>query len=137
MKYLICLLLTLSICSSCKKDDAPSKTVVSAMELVITDPIPADVSKIRLTNVADNTFSEKVIDSSEIGEGQLGITVPLYSAAEIDAKITVYYTDGKTADKIISAVKIEPGKKTVIKGSLLSQNVTVDWQWGEDILISF
>lgn len=103
------MLLTLSILSSCKKDDAPSKTVISAMELVITDPIPADVSKIRLTNVADNTFSEKVIDSSKTGEGQLGITLPLYSAAETDAKITVYYINGKTADTIIPAIKIEPG----------------------------
>lgn len=111
--------------------------MVSAMELVITDLIPADVSKIRLTNVADNTFSEKVIDPSKTGEGQLGITVPLYSAAETDAKITVYYTDGKTVDTIISAIRIVPGKKTVLKGSLFSQNVTVNGEWGEDIVINF
>lgn len=135
MKHLTWFLLTLSVFSSCKKDDAPQKTPLSTLELIITDPIPTTVSKIRLTNVADNTFSEQKVTSYENDKSQLDIQIPLYATTDVDAKVTVYYTDGKTASQTISDVRVEAGKTTVLSGALFSFHVKVNGKLDDDVIV--
>lgn len=114
MKHLTWFLLTLSVFSSCKKDDAPQKTSISTLELIVTDPIPTTVSKIRLTDVSDNTFSEQKITSAENEKGQLDLQIPLYSTTDVVAKVTVYYTDSKTASQTISDVIYIRSESTIV-----------------------
>ncbi|PWG81916.1 hypothetical protein [Pararcticibacter amylolyticus] len=137
MKHLTWFLLTLSVFSSCKKDDAPQKTHISTLELIITDPIPATVSKIRLTNVADNTFSEQKVTSAENENGQLHLRIPLYSTADVVAKVTLYYTDGKTASQTIPDIKVEADKTTIVSGAMFSFHVGVNDRDDGVIVINF
>ncbi|MGX5689449.1 hypothetical protein [Arcticibacter tournemirensis] len=135
MKPLAWFLLTLSFFSSCKKDDAPQKAPMSTLQLIATDPIPTTVSKIRLTNVCDNTFSEQEIVLYENDKSQLDIKLPLYATSDVVAKVTVYYTDGKTASQTISDVKVEARKTTVLSGSLFSFKVNVNGKWDDDVIV--
>ncbi|PWG78102.1 hypothetical protein [Pararcticibacter amylolyticus] len=139
MKYLLGLFITISFFSSCKKEDVSPKTVVSTLELVITGTVPTTVSKIRLTNTSDNTFAEKAVTASATdGTNGLRVQLPLYTTDDVDAKISAYYTDGTTVSKIISSVKVESGKKTVISGPLSSSfKITVNGELDGEIRIDF
>lgn len=74
---IICCLFT-----ACSKEDLSKKQVVAQVALHINDTIPANVSKIRLTNLSDNSYVEKQINASDIGKKDVELVLDLYKIVD-------------------------------------------------------
>ncbi len=137
--------LYLVICCSftaCSKDElSTQKQVVAEVALHINDTIPATVSKIRFTNLSDNSYVEKQINTSDIGKKDVELVLDLYKLVDtMDAKVAIYYKDNTVSNRAISNIVPVAGKTLTYSGDLFTTGVSVVidpiWQ-GDPIYIGF
>ncbi len=137
MKPFIYLSLIIScLLAACSKDElSTQKQAVAEVALHINDTIPANVSKIRFTNLSDSSYVEKQINASDIGKKDVELILDLYKLVDtMDAKVTVYYKNNTISGKKISDIVPVAGKTTKYSGDLFTTGVTVviDPIWQSD-----
>lgn len=97
MKPLYSLLLVISILlTACSKepDKDSANTVVAKLAIKINDAIPANVTKIRFTDSKQNTYTEKIITSSDIGIKGLELELNYYKIPDLfNGQLRFYHTD--------------------------------------------
>lgn len=147
MKRIILSGLLSLLLSSCSRNDddnqpAPSNEIVTVLEIKSTAPQPANVTRMRLTELLTNAYVEKVFNPGTPDTVKATLSLPFrYVPNQFDAQVSVYFQDGTIRNTTIPGVTLLKGKKNTYIGNFFAAGFNVEFddelKEGETIPFTF
>lgn len=132
MKYLSLISFFFALCLfSCHKEESePSEDapVVAMLEVRSNVKIPKNVTRIRLTELQNNIFTEMIPEANRPDTTKAVLSLSYKKVPKkFDALVTTEFKDGKIFNNKIKDIQLEKGIKTSFIGNIFSSSFSIGY----------